>query len=103
MDLLNAIKQMPARQWIDEGLQVINIFKDSVKTLTESDKQILDTCQSRLTNGNTESFEERKYFLETMKEFARRKDVKTAIFGAVTAAAAAAGIVAKFICNGIRK
>lgn len=97
-----ALQTMSTQQFIYEAQNIIKFFKSAYKTWTVSDQKIIDTCQSILKSGNTESFEERKYFMETMKEAAHHKDIKSAITIGISAFAGI-GILATIIIKSISK
>lgn len=96
-----ALQTMSTEQFLYEAQAIIKFLKSTYKNWTVSDQKIIDTCQSILESGNTESFEERKYFMEKMKEAAHRKDIKSTIIG--VSAFAGIGILATIIIKSISK
>ena len=66
------LKVMTNQAFIVSAQKTIDFIKSTCTLLTKEDKQIMDTCQSMLTNGQIESFEERKYFMEEMKKAAEK-------------------------------
>lgn len=97
-----ALQTMSTEQFLYEAQAIIEFIKGAHKNWTVSDQKIIDTCQSVLKSGNAESFEERKYFMETMKEAAHNKDIKSAITIGV-GAFAGIGILAAIIIKSISK
>ena len=97
-----ALQTMSTEQFLYEAQEMIKFFKSAYKNWTVSDQKIIDTCQSILKSGNTESFEERKYFMETMKEAAHHKDIKSAIIIGASAFAGI-GILATIIFKSMSK
>ena len=72
----NLLKTMTSQEFIESAKSVVTFVKDTNSAWTKEDKQIMDTCESMLREGKTESFEERKYFMETMKDIAAKIDKK---------------------------
>ena len=70
------LKTMTSKEFISSANEVVKFVKGAYTSWVKEDKQIMDTCESMLKEDKVESFEERKYFMETMKDMARKIDRK---------------------------
>ena len=70
------LKTMTSKEFISSANEVVRFVKSAYSSWAKEDKQIMDTCESMLKEDKVESFEERKYFMETMKDMAKKIDRK---------------------------
>lgn len=80
-DMWNKLATMTTDEFNVEAKLIIDFCAKFTKWLIAEDKEILETAKQMLTDGKLESFEERKYFMEIMRDTVAKINKKKALVG----------------------
>ena len=92
----DVIKALTSKEFIATATSIVAFVKGALKVWSSEDKAMFEHCNKMLQEGNFESFEEKKYWMDTMKEISQKIDKKTFwawVIGIGSVAGAAVGTV----------